>query len=127
MLSLKSMSTCQVITYRICLLDLPHELLRSILDHIYHLDDLLSASLVSKALRGAVLPIVYSSINVTFTTKIQRNGETMLDFLLKKPHLQKHIREVVIRELPKRCEAQELEILKFQRLSMQLENLRNLR
>jgi hypothetical protein len=127
MLSLKSASTSQVVTSRTSLLDLPHELLRSILDYIYSLDDLLSASLVSKRLRDAVLPIVYSSINVTFTTKIKRNGETILDFLSKKPHLQKHVREVVVREVPLRCEAQELEFLKFHRLSMQFENLRELR
>jgi hypothetical protein len=127
MLSLKSTSTQQVAPSETLLLDLPHELLRSILDHIYSLDDLFSASLVSKGFRDAVLPILYSSINLTFTTKIQRNGETILDFLSNNPHLHKHVRQLVMREPPLRYEAQELEFLKFERLSMNLENLRELR
>jgi hypothetical protein len=127
MLSLKSASTHQVVPSEILLLDLPHELLRSILDHIYSLDGLFSASLVSKGFRDVVLPILYGSINLTFTNKIQRNDETILDFLSRKPHLQKHVRQVVVREPPLRYEAQELEFLKFERLSMKLENLRELR
>jgi hypothetical protein len=127
MLSLKSASTHQVVPSETFLLDLPYELLRSILDHIYNLDDLFSASLVSKGFRDAVLPILYGSINLTFTSKIQKNGETILDFLSNKPHLQKYVRQVVVREPPLRYEAQELEFLKFERLSMNLENLRELR
>lgn len=127
MLSLKSASTHQVVPSETFLLDLPHELLRSILDHIYNLDDLVSASLVSKGFRDAVLPILYGSINLTFTNKIQKNGETILDFLSNKPHLQKHVRQVVVREPPLRYEAEELEFLTFERLSMNLENLRELR
>jgi hypothetical protein len=127
MLSLKSTSTQWVAPSETLLLDLPHELLRSILDHIYSLDDLFSASLVSNGFRDAVLPILYSSINLTFTNKIQRNGETILDFLSNNPHLHKHVRQLVMREPPLRYEAQELEFLKFERLSMNLENLRELR
>jgi hypothetical protein len=127
MLSLKSVSSGQVATVKSCLLDLPPELLKLILDHIRNFGDLLSASLVSKNLRGAALSILYRSINVTFTTRIQRDGETVLDFLLNKPHLLKHVRQIVMRELPLRYEAQEVEFSKFQRLSMDLENLRELR
>jgi hypothetical protein len=127
MLSLKSVSTSQVATVKSCLLDLPPEILKLILDHIRNFGDLLSASLVSKNLRGATLSILYRSIKLTFTTRIQRNGETILDFLLNKPHLQKHVRQVVIRELPLRCGAQETEFSKFRLLSMDLENLRELR
>ena len=123
MLSLKSASTQPVAPGETLLLDLPQELLRSILDHIYSLDDLFSTSLVSKRFRDAVLPILYSSINLTFTDKIQRNGETILDFLSNNPHLHKHVRQLVMREPPSRYEAQELEFLKFERLSMDLENL----
>lgn len=127
MLSLKSASTQPVAPGETLLLDLPQELLRSILDHIYSLDDLFSTSLVSKRFRDAVLPILYSSINLTFTDKIQRNGETILDFLSNNPHLHKHVRQLVMREPPSRYEAQELEFLKFERLSMDLENLHGLR
>lgn len=127
MLSLKSACTSQVATIKICLLDLPQELIKLILDHIRNFEDLLSASLVSKDLRCAAVTILYRSINVTFTTRIQRNNETILDFLLTKPHLQKHVRQVVIREPPLRYEALEVEFLNFQRLSIGLENLRELR
>jgi hypothetical protein len=127
MLSLKSASTSQMAASKMCLLDLPPEVLKSILDHICNFDDLLLASLVSKDLRNAVLPILYGSINVTFTTRIHRNGETILDFLSKNPHLQNHVREVIIREPLSGCATQELEFSKFRRMSMDLENLCELR
>jgi hypothetical protein len=97
MLSLKSQTNSQPLASRIGLLDLAPELLKSILDHIYNFDDLLSASLVSKGLRDMVLPILFGSINLTCSTRIQRQGETIIDFLSKKPRLQKYVREMVIR------------------------------
>lgn len=97
------------------------------MDHIDSVDDLLLASLVSKGLRDAVLPILYSSVHLTFTTRIQRQGETILDFLLRSPHLLRHIRQVTVREPALRHEAQEGELSKFELLSTKLENLRELR
>src|SRR5256885_2270958 len=97
MLSLKSQTNSQPSASRIGLLDLPPELLKSILDHIYTFDDLLSASLVSKGLRDMVLPILFGSINLTFSTRIQRQGDTIIDFLSQKPRLQNYVREIVIR------------------------------
>jgi F-box domain len=127
MLSLKSTSTSQVATGKTRLVDLPSELIKSVLDHVCNLDDLLSASLVSKSLRDAILPILYGSINVTFTTRIKRNGETSLDFLSKRPHLQKHIREVIIRPALSNVDHDRQEFSKFRRLSPGLANLRCLR
>jgi len=123
MLSLKSQTNGQPAASRIGLLDLPPELLKSILDHIYDFDDLLSASLVSKGLRDMVLPILFGSINLTFSTRIQRQGETILDFFSKKPCLQKHVREMVIRPTLAGFETQPSEFAKFEHLSPELENL----
>ena len=117
----------QAAASKIDLLDLPSELLRAVLDHVCNFDDLLSASLVSKTLRDLVLPILFGSINLAFTSNIRRNGETILDFLLRKQHLQKCIRRVVIRPSSFDFEIDRLEFLKFERLSLGLENLRLLR
>ena len=123
MLSLKSQTNSQPAASRIGLLDLPPELLKSILDHIHDFDDLLSASLVSKGLRDMILPILFGSINLTFSTRIQRQGETILDFLSKKPRLQKCVREMVIPPTLAGFERQPSEFAKFGHLSLELENL----
>jgi hypothetical protein len=123
MLSLKSQTNSQPAASRIGLLDLPPELLKSILDHIYNVDDLLSASLVSQGLRDMVMPILFGSINLTFSTRIQRHGETILDFLSKKPRLRKYVREMVIRPTLAEFERQPSEFTKFEHLSLELENL----
>ena len=127
MLSLKSATAAHIAASKIGLLDLPPELPRWTLDYAYVLDDLLAASLVSKGLRGAMLPILYGSVNLTFTIKIRRNGETILDFLLRTSHLQKHIREICIRPSFPGLNMEWLEFGKFERLSPCLKNLRFLR
>ena len=77
MLSLKSATTSQMAATKVSLLDVPPELLPAVLDHVYNFHDLLSASLVSKTLRCVVLPILFGYINLTFTTRVKRNGETI--------------------------------------------------
>ena len=123
MLSLKSQTNSQPPASRIGLLDLPPELLKSILDHIYNFDDLLSASLVSKGLRDMVLPILFGSINLTFSTRVQRQGETIIDFLSKKPRLREYVREMVIRPTLAGFDRKPSELAKFKHLSLELENL----
>src|SRR2546423_13789137 len=127
MLSLKSATTSQMAATKVSLLDVPPELLPAVLDHVYNFHDLLSASLVSKTLRCVVLPILFGYINLTFTTRVKRNGETILDFLLRKTHLQKCIRVVTIRPPFVTFDRDRLEFSKFERLSDGLQNLRYLR
>ena len=127
MLSLKSAITGQVASRKIGLLDLPPELLSWILDHVFRRDDLSRASVVSKRLREAALPILYGSLNLTFTTKIQAWGETILDFLLRNSHLQKHVRRITIQPSFPKLDRKWPEFSKFERLSPCLTNLRFLR
>ena len=127
MLSLKSATAAHTAVIKAGLLDLPPELLRCTFDHVYVLDDLLAASLVSKGLREAMLPILYGSVNLTFTMRIRRNCETRLDFLLKTSHLQKYVREICIRPPFPGLNTEWLEFGKFERLLPCLKNLRFLR
>lgn len=100
MMSLKSIPIRQTAPSRFPLFDLPEELLRHVVDQLSAIEDLLSISLVSKRLRDATLPILYGCINLTLTTAVQKNGKTIIDFLLDKPRLHEYIRKVTIRDPP---------------------------
>ena len=124
MLSLKSATVCQAASTKINLLDLPAELIGTILTQLPFLDDLLPASLVSRRLREEALPILFHSINLTFTTNARKNGKTILDYFLENPRLCRHIREVIVRTPVAHTERQRTELWKFEKVSWQMQNLR---
>ena len=127
MLSLKSTAIYQTAPSKINLLDLPAELIGTILDQLPLLDDLLSASLVSKRLREETLSILFYSINLTFTTNFRRHGKTILDYLLANPSLSRHVREVNIRKPVGAVTADLYEVAKLDRLSSQLQSLHTIK
>ncbi len=119
MLSLKSVPISQA-TSKINLLDLPAELIGSILNQLWLLEDLLSVSRVSKRLREETLPILFYSVNITSTS----NGKTIWDYLTEHPALCRYIRQIIIRSLVGNVEGQKQDLLKFETLSPQMQNLR---